>query len=56
VAQHSEHVDPFIALIEDEKQSMTFDEWRALLRTREPVVLGISAAELLEEAREAGEV
>ncbi len=45
-----------IVLIEDIEPTMTFDEWRALLRTREPVVLGISAAELLEEAREAGEV
>ena len=35
---------------------MTFEEWLALLGERERVDLGISAAELLAEAREAGEV
>ena len=35
---------------------MTLEEWHALLATREPVDLGMSAAILLAEAREAGEV
>lgn len=30
---------------------MTMDEWLALLKTRDPVDLGVSAAELLAEVR-----
>lgn len=48
--------DPVIVLIEDDEPTMTFDEWFDLLATDEPVDLGASAAELLREAREAGEV
>ena len=47
--------DPVIVLIEDEDPTMTVDEWLALVSTDEPVDLGSSAAELLREAREAGE-
>ena len=35
---------------------MTFEEWLALIAEDEPVVLGISAADLLAEARAVGEV
>lgn len=35
---------------------MTFEEWLARLAEREPVNLGVTAAELVAEAREAGEV
>lgn len=48
--------DPVIVLIEDDEPTMTFDEWLDLLATDEPVDLDTSAAELLREAREAGEV
>lgn len=44
-----------IVLIEDEEPTMTFEEWLDLIATDEPVDLGTSAAELLREAREAGE-
>ncbi|HVF76629.1 MAG TPA: hypothetical protein VM938_16450 [Acidimicrobiales bacterium] len=48
--------DPVVVLIEDEEPTMTFDEWLDVIATDEPVDLGTSAAELLREAREAGEV
>ena len=35
---------------------MTFEEWLELVATDEPVDLGTSAAELLAEARQSGEV
>lgn len=54
-AEHFES-DPVIVLIEDEEPTMTFEEWLDLVATDEPVDLGTSAAELLREAREAGEV
>ena len=41
--------------IEDCELSLIFDEWRVVLWTWVPVVLSISAAGLLAEAREAGE-
>lgn len=47
--------DPVIVLIEDDEPTMTFDGLD-VLATDEPVDLGTSAAELLREAREAGEV
>lgn len=54
-AEHFE-IDPVIVLIEDEEPTMTFEEWLDLVATDEPVDLGTSAAELLHEARQAGEV
>lgn len=54
-AEHFES-DPVIVLIEDGEPTMTFEEWLDLIATDEPVDLGTSAAELLREAREAGEV
>lgn len=38
-----------------EEPTMTLDEWLALVDLGEPVDLGVSAADLLAEAREAGE-
>lgn len=50
-------IDPVIVPIEDEEPStMTFEEWLDLVATDEPVDLGTSAAELLAEARQSGEV
>ena len=45
-----------VVLIEDEEPSMTFEEWLELIAADDPVDLGTSAAELLREARGAGEV
>jgi hypothetical protein len=56
VAEHAEHLDPVVELIEDEEPAMTFEGWLAMLEEREPIDLGVSAAELLSEARQAGEV
>ena len=49
-------LDPIIRLIDDDRPRLSMKEWLALIDSREPVDLGISAAELLAEAREAGEV
>jgi hypothetical protein len=48
--------DPVVVLIEDEEPTMTFDQWLDLIAADEPVDLGTSAADLLREAREAGEI
>ncbi|MGQ0431874.1 MAG: hypothetical protein ACT452_05640 [Microthrixaceae bacterium] len=56
MASRAENFDPVIVLIEDDEPTMTFDEWLARLAEREPVDLGTTAAELLAEARAAGEV
>jgi hypothetical protein len=48
--------DPVVVLIEEEAPTMTFEEWLDLVGQDEPVDLGVSAAELLAEARRAGEV
>jgi hypothetical protein len=54
-AEHFE-IDPVIVLIEDDEPTMTFEEWLDLVAADEPVDLGTSAAALLHEARETGEV
>jgi hypothetical protein len=54
-AEHSE-IDPVVVLIEDDERTMTFEEWLDLVAADEPVDLGTSAAALLNEARETGEV
>jgi len=56
MANSSGHFDPVIVPIDDGEPEMTFEEWLALIDKHEPVDLGISAAELLTEAREAGEI
>ncbi len=56
MASRAESFDPVVVLIEDEEPTMTFDGWLARLAEREPVDLSTSAAELLAEARAAGEV
>lgn len=56
MVRRAEEHDPAVVLINDEEPSMTFEEWLALIADDEPVDLGISAAELLAEARAAGEV
>ncbi len=56
MAKRAEDQDPVIVPTNDEEPTMTFEEWLALIDKDEPVDLGISAAELLAEAREAGEV
>ncbi len=56
MAKRAEDYDPVVVLIDDDEPKMTIAEWLALIDSREPVDLGISAAELLAEAREAGEV
>lgn len=48
-------VDPVVVLIDDAEPTMTLEEWFALLDLDEPVELSVSAAQLLAEAREAGE-
>lgn len=55
MAKRAEDHGPVIVPIDDEEPKMTFEEWLALIENDEPVDLGISAAELLAEAREAGE-
>lgn len=56
MARRAEGSDPVVVPIEDGPTTMSFDEWLALVAADEPVELGITAAELLAEAREAGEV
>lgn len=41
-----------IDLIDSEVDTLPLDEWFALVRNDPPVTLGVSAAELLREARE----
>lgn len=48
--------DTVVVPIDDAEPTMTLEEWFALVDLDEPVELGVSAAELLAEAREAGEV
>lgn len=48
--------DPVIVPVDDRKLTMTFEEWLAVIDEDEPVDLGVSAAELLTDAREVGEV
>lgn len=48
-------IDSVVVPIEDEP-TVTLEEWFALVDLDEPVELGVSAAQLLAEAREAGEV
>ena len=43
--------DPVIRVIEDDRPRVSLGEWLERLRGDEPVDLGISAAELLAEAR-----
>ena len=56
MARNAEHFDPVVVLIEDDAPTITFEDWLASLGERERVDLGISAAELLAEARQAGEI
>lgn len=42
-------------VIDEAEPAMSFDEWLPLVANDEPVGLGITVAELLGEAREAGE-
>ncbi len=56
VAKRAEHLDPVVVQIDDEGPTMSFDEWLAVVADDAPVELGITAAELLAEAREAGEI
>lgn len=49
-------LDPAVVLIDDVAPSLTFEEWLGIVGNDEPVDLGMSAAELLAEAREHGEV
>jgi len=56
MARNAEHLDPVVVLIEDDEPTITFEDWLARLGERERVDLGISAAELLAEACQAGEV
>jgi hypothetical protein len=44
-------MDPVIRVIEDDRPRLSLGEWLERLRGDEPVDLGISAAELLAEAR-----
>lgn len=48
-------IDPVVVLIDDAEPTMTLAEWFALVDLDEPVELGVTAAQLLAEAREAGE-
>jgi hypothetical protein len=48
-------IDSVVVPIHDEP-TVTLEEWFALVDLDEPVELGVSAAQLLTEAREAGEV
>jgi hypothetical protein len=54
-AEHFE-IDPLIVLIGDDEPTMTFEEWLDLVAADKPVDVGTSAAALLHEARETGEV
>lgn len=56
MAKRAENLDPIVVEIEDDEPTMTFEGWLARLAEREPVDLGVNAAELLAEARAAGEV
>jgi hypothetical protein len=57
VASRAENFDPIVVPIEDrEGPTMTLHEWYERVRSSGPVDLGVSAAEILREARSAGEV
>lgn len=56
MATHADELDPVVVPIVDSEPTMTLHEWLAALDEREPVELGMSAAQLLAEARDAGEV
>ena len=56
MARKVEDLDPVVVRIEGDEPTMTLHEWFELARADGPVVLGVSAAELLCEARAAGEV
>jgi hypothetical protein len=56
VARRAEDHGSVVVFIDEREPTMSFEEWLALLDTRESVDLGVSAAELIAEARGAGEV
>jgi hypothetical protein len=56
MASKAEDLDPVVVRIEGDEPTMTLHEWFELARADGPVDLGVSAAELLSEARAAGEV
>lgn len=49
-------LDPAVVLIDDAPPGLTFEAWLELVGEDEEVDLGVSAADLLAEARERGDV
>jgi hypothetical protein len=47
--------DPVLVLIDDDKPTMTFDDWLASLTLGERSDVDVGAAEILREIREHGE-
>jgi hypothetical protein len=57
VSSPADDVDPTVVLIDDpEIHPLTFNEWLSLVGDNESVDIGISAVELLAEARDHGEL